>query len=364
MMLEYTMLTREDGLSAVMGGAILGGGGGGSREMGYALLQEALRDGAVRMLSADGAVQRDMVLITCSLVGAPAATDAHVDGADLTRAVQLVLENMDLEPEAPSVGLISNENGAVATVNGWLQASVLGLPLVDIPCNGRAHPLGIMGAMGLEDHPCYTSLQAAVGGRSGEQRRLEVVVRGSLGATSHLIRQAAVAAGGLVGVARNPVTAEYASRHGAPGGICRAIQVGRNWRAAPPDGASRITAVSETLGGEHLGSGVLESVQLDTRGGFDVGSVRIRMDHGAADIAIFNEYMGLSVDGERTATFPDLIVLFDADGVPLTSAEVAVREGSGVHVVIVDRGRLVLGAGALSSTHLKRCEELMGVRLT
>ncbi len=362
-MAEHTMLTGEDGSSAVMGGAILGGGGGGSREMGHALVEEAVADAAVRMLSAEDAVRRDLVLITCSLVGAPAAPGAHIDGADLTKAVQLVLENMDSGLRAPSVGLISNENGAVATVNGWLQASMLDLPLVDLPCNGRAHPLGIMGAMGLEDHPGYTSLQAAVGGRPGNERRLQVVVRGALGAASDMIRQAAVGAGGLVGVARNPVAAEYAMRQGAPGGISRALQVGRTWYGAPADGASRITAVAEVLGGEHLGSGVLESVQLDTHGGFDVGSARIRLEHGAADVAILNEYMALSVDGQRAATFPDLVVLFDADGVPLTSAELVVREGSGVHVLIVDRRHLILGAGALSLAHLRRCEELIGVRL-
>lgn len=363
-MTEYTRLTAEDGLSAVVGGAILGGGGGGSREMGYALVEEAMKHRLVPMLSIEDAVGQDMVLVTCSLVGAPAAAEAHVDGLDLTKAVQRLLENMDPGPEPASVGLISNENGAVATVNGWLQASILGLPLVDAPCNGRAHPLGIMGAMGLDEEPGYTSLQAAIGGRFEDDRHLEVVVRGSLGAASDIIRQAAVQAGGLVGVARNPVTASYARRHGAPGGISRALEVGYAWRKAPADGRSRVAESVEVLGGRYLGCGPLESIRLQTRGGFDVGSVRVSMEDGAADIDILNEYMALSVDGERVATFPDLIVLLDGDGVPLTSAELAALEGSDAHVLVVDRERLILGAGARSPVHLKRCEELMGVKLT
>ena len=54
--------------------------------------------------------------------------------------------------------------GGEATVNGWLQAAVLGLPLVDLPCNGRAHPTGVMGSMNLHKITDYKTVQACVGG--------------------------------------------------------------------------------------------------------------------------------------------------------------------------------------------------------
>ncbi|MEW6723346.1 MAG: DUF917 family protein [Bacillota bacterium] len=89
-------------------------------------------------------------------------------------------------------GLITNENGGSATVNGWIQAATLGLPVVDAPCNGRAHPTGLMGSMGLHRSPGYLSLQAAVGGDPNQGRYLEITAAGSLAGASATVRQASI----------------------------------------------------------------------------------------------------------------------------------------------------------------------------
>ena len=56
-------------------------------------------------------------------------------------------------------GIIPNENGAGSGVNGWIQAAALNLPMVDAPANGRAHPTGLMGAMGLHRQKDYHSVK-------------------------------------------------------------------------------------------------------------------------------------------------------------------------------------------------------------
>ena len=92
---------------------------------------------------------------------------------------------------------ITNECGG-SIFNGWVPAAILGLSLVDAPCNGRAHPTGLMGSMGLHRIKDYISVQSAVGGNPEIGKHLEAVFKGALESTSSLVRQCAVCAGGLV----------------------------------------------------------------------------------------------------------------------------------------------------------------------
>ncbi len=353
-------LTPQDARAAVMGGAILGGGGGGSVKLGAQLAEMALSGGDLFLVPPED-VHPDMVLITCSLVGAPAATASLVMPEDFLRAVRLLMERADLTAER--VGLISCENGAAATVNGWYQAAALGIPLVDIPCNGRAHPLGIMGAMGLEECDGYRSLQVAVGGDRATGAHLELSVSAAVGAASALVRAAAERAKGLVAVARNPVTAAYALEHGAPGAIAQALEVGEAWLKARPGARARISAVLEILRGGHTASGLLLSAEIETRDGFDVGRAVVKAKDAELQIPILNEYMALRIGSRQMAVFPDLVNVFDDCGVPLSSADMEARLGEEAHVTWVPGANLSLGSGATSAAHLAECERMLGVKL-
>ncbi|MEU1436303.1 hypothetical protein ABZ438_19720 [Streptomyces sp. NPDC005786] len=99
-----------------------------------------------------------------------------------------------------------------------------GLPVVDLACNGRAHPSSVMGAMGLHQEENYLSSQGYAGGEP--YAYVEGSVSGGLEATSNVVRRASVEAGGWVGVARNPVEVGYAVRHGAPGAIGQIFGIG------------------------------------------------------------------------------------------------------------------------------------------
>ena len=80
----------------------------------------------------------------------------------------------------------TNENGGLASVNGWLQAAALGLPLLDCPCNGRAHPTGVMGSLGLHRDPDYMSIAGFAGG--SPERYLDGVITGRLTTTAKSVR--------------------------------------------------------------------------------------------------------------------------------------------------------------------------------
>jgi DUF917 family protein len=337
---ETIILDAAAAEAAVLGGAVLGGGGGGSMADGLAAATLAVELGDVALLPVD-AVDGAATLLTVSAVGAPAAKERYMRPVYFVRAVEQFRQRFAVALD----GLITNECGGNATVNGWLQAAALGIPLVDAPCNGRAHPTGVMGSMGLHRDRGYLSRQTAVGGSPHTGRYLEAAISGSLEAAAALVREASVKAGGLVAVARNPVTAAYAKANAAPGAVRQSIGLGRAiLDARARRGSQAAAAAADYLGGSLPVAGQVTRVSLETRGGFDVGTVALAGRHGEAILTFWNEYMTLETAGERLGTFPDLIATLDAaSGRPLSTAEIAA--GQDIVVLLVPRANLLLGAG-------------------
>jgi len=331
-------LTGPDVAKAVYGGCILGGGGGGWIEDGMTRGQLAVTLGTPRMVPVEDFDDEDY-LVMVSGVGAPSSDDRYVEPVYYMRC----LENLQEFLGRGFSGIMTNENGASATVNGWLQSVMMGLPLVDAAGDGRAHPTAVMGSMGLYDLRGYVSCQSAVGGDPTKGRYLEAVVKGSFSRAAAMVRQASVEAGGIVAVARDPLPASYVRKNAAVGAISHAIEVGGIFLAGKKRGADyQVRAVAEYLGGELLGRGIVEEVSLRTSGGFDVGSLVVRSPATRWELAFWNEYMCVEAAGERLATFPDLIMTFAAgSGEPLVSAQI--REGMEVLVLVSPKEGLILG---------------------
>ena len=336
--------------SAAIGGAIFGGGGGGSFEEGIEFGQLAVAYGGARIVPLD-ALDGDDIVLTVSGVGAPAAEERHVQPKDYVRAVELLIEKLD--DRGRQVGaLMTNEMGGFATVNGLLQSAVTSIPVVDAACNGRAHPTGPMGSIGLSKAGPH--LQAGVGGDPDTDSHLELVIEASLETAAGMIRSAAEAAGGLVAVARNPVTAEYAREHAAVEVFDQAATVGRAVTDAS-SGENVPKRVATALDGRVAVSGQVESVEIETTGGFDVGTAEI----ADADLTFWNEYMTLDVDDNRVATFPDLITTVNAaSGMPISTADL--QPGQSVAVIIASASTLSLGAGMHDPKLFDPIEEAIG----
>ena len=338
-------LTQEQMDAAILGGCLLGGGGGGSMEKGRTLAAEAMRLGGVDLVGIDS-VNPETVLLTCSAVGAPAARNACVTPEAAGRVVTLFERFEDLTVG----GLITNECGGSAICNGWVPAAMSGRPVVDAPCNGRAHPTGLMGSMGLHRDATYLSVQSVAGGNREKGTYLEAILRGRMEDVSALVRQCSVRAGGLVSVARNPVSAAYARKHAAPGGVMKAIAAGEAMiRARARGGEAVAGAAMDVLGGTVVTVGRIQRFDLVTADGFDHGRVDIE---GGFSATFWNEFMTLDRSGKRLYTFPDLVMTLDAEsGTPLTTADL--RRDMRVIVVAAPAANLLLGEGM-------RCGELFG----
>lgn len=348
------IITMEMGEAALLGGALLGGGGGGSMEKGRLNLKGALGAGKVVLADIDD-IAPDAVLVTGSAVGAPAATEARVEPGDYVRVVEILKENGCPDP----AGFIPNECGGSSITNGWVPAALMGLPVVDALCNGRAHPTGTMGSMGLHRDPAYVSRQAAAGGDRDKGMYLEIHAAGGLAAASSMIRAAADRAGGLVAVARNPVKASYVKKYGACGALAQAMELGKRMKEAMPRGGEAVLeAALGFLGGRREASGKVARKELVTRGGFDSGVIVI----GDYETAFWNEYMTLELGGKRLATFPDLIMTLDGGtGLPVTTAEI--KEGQDVLLFVVPADRLILGEGMRCMDLMAEIEPVIGKKI-
>ncbi|WP_025105339.1 DUF917 domain-containing protein [Microbacterium paraoxydans] len=340
-------LTRTDALNAVYGGCILGGGGGGVLEEGIEKVDALFEHYEGPVLVSPDELEEDAYVACVALVGAPSASDAHYDADQLIDTVRMVSDTLD----APLAAIMTNENGAGTTTNGWLQAAALGLPVIDAPANGRAHPTGSMGSMNLHELDGYESVQAFAGGRGAQ--RVAGFIKARLRLAADAARAVSVQAGGLVTVCRNPVQVGYVAEHAAVGGISQAIELGAAYHAAS-EGRARIDAVVEFLGGSIVVEGVVERCELDQIGGFDVGAIEL----GGAEMTFWNEYMTLEIDGERLGTFPDLIMTLDSrTGAPVVTARVAV--GQELTVIHVDRDRLLLSTTMSNAELLRSIEPII-----
>jgi DUF917 family protein len=318
-------LTKEDIEPAVLGGAILGGGGGGSIAEGMREANLAMDAGTPHLWSIDE-LPSETLSVTVALVGAPSSPDAHVRAGHALNALGRI------RVEEPRItALNTNENGAQTTVNGWLQSAVTGLPVLDFACNGRAHPTGLMGAMGLHRQSEFRSLQAFAGGDAWHL--VQGFVCGKLDRTANLVRHASIEAGGLVAVARNPVSLSYAVKNGAPGAISQAIAVGH----ALLDGG--VPAVAGLLSGTIAHQGDVIDYRCERRDGLDVGHVTLS---AGATLRFINEFMTFDRDGLRMASFPDLIMTFDDAGYPVVSADIV--SGQTLTVLTVPRRSLLLSS--------------------
>ncbi|MBQ1280761.1 MAG: DUF917 family protein [Oscillospiraceae bacterium] len=344
-------LTREIGEQILLGGWFLGGGGGGLPAGGKEVLDMVLRTGEVEFVSID-TFGDDDVLVTGSLVGSPASKESCVLEHHYSNTYKAFCAQYD----KPIAAFVTNEAGVHSITNGWMLAALTGKPMVDAACNGRAHPTGVMGSMGLHAEPGYRSLQVCAGGRG--EKEIELNVTGTVDSASQAVRTASILAGGMVTVIRNPVTAKYFRENGAIGCVTQAMEVGRRWMQDMHSLDALLDGLGETLASRTLGVGKITALGLEIKGGFDVGTVAV--DCGTPlEVTFMNEYMTAECGGVRAATFPDLIMTIDAaTRLPICSAQL--EEGMEIAVVAVPREKLKLGRGMRMPELFVPCENATG----
>ncbi len=348
-------LTRVMGEQILLGGWFLGGGGGGLPEGGREVLEQVLQLGPVRFLDPALPEERDLI-VTASLVGSPASDTSCI----ALHHYQEVHQRFLREQDAPIKAFVTNEAGGHSVTNGWVISAVTGIPMLDAACNGRAHPTGAMGAIGLHALPGYRSLQTAAGGAG--DRELAISVMGTVESASNAVRNAAVQAGGYVTVLRNPVTAGYFRKNAALGCVTQCRRLGELWQDNCGDIRRLLGALEGSLDCRLLDMGRVQTVDLRISGGFDVGACLVETAGAPLEVTFMNEYLTVLREGRRLSTFPDLIALIDCGTcLPICSAQL--KAGADVAVVSVPAHRLLLGRGMDMPELYAPCEQALGCDL-
>nr|WP_041544765.1 MULTISPECIES: DUF917 family protein [Chelativorans] len=348
------ILSHGDIEPALYGGLFLSAGGRGMESMAgqRAIAEQALAAGPVRLVSADE-MAPDASLIVATGIGAPGGGKPKVKPADSVEAARLLISMLGRTP----AGVIC---GHVPGFNAWIVAASLGIDYIDLASNGRGHPTVAMGGMGLASRPDIVITQTGVGGETADGDRLSVTATGNILLTEKILRWAAAQNGGLVMAARGPITAGFAVENGASGAISFQLDLGAAMLAARA--SERVAATVDFLGGCCLVQGRVVTNSVTYGNGFDVGVVVVEGREGRSELGVFNELMTATVDGERVATFPDMIGTLDpASGNPLAVSRL--RIGDEVAVITAPRSKFPIGKGALDPAVYPEAEEAMGVDL-
>lgn len=345
-------LTKDLCLQSLYGGLLLGGGGGGNLQLGLDALEEAFRHTDELVMMDIDEMKADDTIVNVSMVGAPSAKDACVT----IDHWKTVLKNFEVNSGTKISGFTTCENGGVSTSNGWVISAITGIPLVDAPSNGRAHPTGTMGSIGLNQIPDYITVQAACGGKG--EKYVETIAKGSLNATSHMVRQTAVVDGGMCCVLRNPVTAEYAKAHAAVGAIAQALAIGKGYMDHKGDVEGILKFLEDNYKAKVICRGITCDYELCMDGGYDIGSLHVKSGEDDYELTYWNEYMTLEKNGERVGTFPDLLCTLDAKtGLAVSSAEI--ENDMDVIMMIIPKDQLILGGGMYQRELYVEVEEIL-----
>ena len=348
-------IDRKNGLKAINGGLFLGGGGGGTVQGGLEVLESSLKHGNIELYSIEEFNDDDYIL-TASLVGSPASKEKYVGEDHYKTVYELFKFNYDKN----IFGVITNEMGAQSITNGWMISAATKIPLIDAPCNGRAHPTGTMGSMGLSKVENYETIQTAVGGKGDKE--IQIVVKGNLKQTSLAVRNAASLAGGFVTVLRNPVTAAYIKKNAAVNSIKQAIRIGEIFIENKGKLDIILKELSDYLNSIVVCEGFIENYSLKTQNGFDIGDIGINSNGDIYDVVFWNEYMTIENNGVRIATFPDLIAIIDKKTcLPLTSADI--KEQAEVVLVKVPMDKLILGGGMFDKNLFIESEKVIDKKI-
>jgi DUF917 family protein len=133
-----------------------------------------------------------------------------------------------------------------------------------------------------------------------------------------------------------------------------AIALGRAYlKALGSKGLDPLEEISSYLDGEVVTKGRVTSVEINTKGGLDIGRVLLETGH---ELTVYNEYITLELNGERLYTFPDLITTMDtSNNLPLNTAKV--MKGMDLAIIAVKKERLILGSSMRDVDLFKLLEE-------
>ncbi|MCA0939918.1 DUF917 domain-containing protein [Yangia mangrovi] len=319
----------EENIEALATGAwILGTGGGGNPYLSTLNLRRLYAEGArIQILQPDELEDDDMVAVVSGM-GAPLVGQERLkDPRHMARAVELMEDYLG----RPFRAIMALEIGGANALSPFLAAALLGRPVVNADCMGRAYPEAQM-----------TSF--AIGGLSMfplslvDVRDNEVIVTRaeSWKWMEKVSRAVCTAVGSTAATCKAPRTGREVKDWGIHDTITQATELGRVVLEARARHDDPVAAVLDHAKGKQIFRGKIVDVDRTTTGGFLRGKTVIEgidADRGATlELAFQNEWAVAFRNGEPVAMTPDLLCLLDSVSGSAIGTE-SVRYGQRVSVV-------------------------------
>ncbi|AWI86010.1 hypothetical protein CEW88_19820 (plasmid) [Alloyangia pacifica] len=319
----------EENIESLATGAwILGTGGGGNPYLSTLNLRRLYAEGArVQVLQPDELADDDMVAVVSGM-GAPLVGQERLkDPRHMARAVELMEDYLG----RPFRAIMALEIGGANALSPFLAAALLGRPVVNADCMGRAYPEAQM-----------TSF--AIGGLSMfplslvDVRDNEVIVTRaeSWKWMEKVSRAVCTAVGSTAATCKAPRTGREVKDWGIHHTITQATELGRVVLEARARHDDPVAAVLDHAKGKQIFRGKIVDVDRTTTGGFLRGKTVIEgidTDRGATlELAFQNEWAVAFRNGAPVAMTPDLLCLLDSVSGSAIGTE-SVRYGQRVNVV-------------------------------
>lgn len=336
-MADSRALAPDDLEPLAIGAWILGAGGGGSPYHAYLNMRQRYRDGCrVMLINPHTLADEDLVAVVSNM-GAPLVGQERLSDPELAaKPVTLMERHLGRRFRA----VMSLEIGGGNAFQPLLVAAVLGLPVVDADCMGRAFPEAQMTSFAIGDLPMFPLTLADI-------RDNEVIVAraASWPWMERISRRVCVAVGSIASTCKAPRTGREVKDWGILHSVTRAIGIGRVVLDARRRHEDPIDAVLAHTEGQRIFEGTVADVDRLTTEGFLRGRARIGglgPNRGHELVLEFqNEFAIGFLGGEPRVMTPEIICVMDADAGDAIGTE-TLRYGQRVVVTALPSAPLLL----------------------
>ena len=294
--------------SIAIGAWILGTGGGGSPYLALLNLRQLYRKGTVVPLIDPMELQDDDRVAVVSNMGAPLVgqerlTDPHT----IAQAVRMMEDVIGQSFRA----VMSLEIGGGNSLQPFMAAAMLGLPVVDADCMGRAFPEAQMTSFAIHDLQMYPLTLVDV-----RDNAVVVARAASWKWMERLSRTACVAVGSIASTCKAPRTGKEVKECGILYSTSKAIRLGQTVQDARRRHQDPVQALIDAERGQFLFRGKIRDVARRTTEGFLRGTAKLDgLDDfrgSSFELAFQNEFAVGWLDGRPRVMTPDLICVLDS----------------------------------------------------
>jgi hypothetical protein len=331
-------LNKIDLLDLCTGTTVLGTGGGGSPELGLSLLNRLIEMGKeIKLISVDE-VQDEEIVIHPAMVGSIAPSQGEKEEEKDDYAAKILsqdgplltgLKALEETLQRKIYATMPVELGGYNTPIAAILAGLAGIPFVDGDTIGRAKPELMMQTYTIHNVPITPMVLTDMKGNSVLVKKVA-----SFRDAERIARAMAVLGGGTTAV-RCPVKGDVLKRTIIPGGVKKAMDIGKALREAEERHQDPVQAVIRVSGGTELFTGEVAQFEWEDRDGFLWGTITVRGEarYTGHELKVWlkNENLLSWLDGTPYVLTPDLICILDAKtGRAITNSQM--KEGRKVFV--------------------------------